>query len=193
VIDERGTDRVVRVSDGGRVLGDSDFVDRGGQPEARPAAAHLSRSDYNEGTPVDYDRLPGQVRSGIAREAKSSNVQRVTEYRGRDGHYVYRAEVGDRDRSWYIRVDETGRYLGTSNATEEGKVRVSYNDLPGAVKATITREIPDRQRGDIVQVTRNGRTYYRAEHDEGPTSRWITVDDSGRVTGEIDRPDHDRR
>ncbi|HSI33909.1 MAG: hypothetical protein ACAI43_05655 [Phycisphaerae bacterium] len=191
VIDERGTDRVVRISEDGRVLGDSDL--RAREVEARPAAARLSRTDYGEGQEVNYDRLPGAVRSGIAREAKANTVQRVYEYRGRGGGSVFKALVGNGDRTFAIRVDENGRFLSTANATEEGKIRVSFRDLPGDVKATIAREIPERDLRSIIQVTRDGRTYYRAEADEGAISRWVTVDDRGRVTGEIDRPDYDRR
>jgi len=197
VIDERGTDRVVRISDDGRVLGDSDFAARDDRRddvrEARPAAARYQRTDYGEPAEVNFDRLPGPVRMGIAGQAKANRINRVTEYRGKDGHSVYRAEVGNGDRSWYIRVDESGRFLGQSNATEEGKIRVDFNDLPGPIKVAVVKEVPDRQRGDIIQITREGRTYYRVEHDEGPTSRWVTIDDRGRVTGEIDRPDPDRR
>lgn len=191
-IADRGRDRTVYVTESGRLMNDADVR------EARLAGAEIGGvrrdvRDYGSGEEVAFDRLPGEVKAALGREAGADRVSRVIRYRSRDGHTVYRAEITNPNGTRIARVDESGRFIGESNATSEGKRFVRLNDLPGPVKDTIGREIPRDRLGSIVQITRDGRTYYRAEEDRGATSDWLTIDERGRVTGEIHRADYDRR
>lgn len=195
IVDERNGDRMVRIGESGKLLSAEDIR------EARLAGGYLDpryddrgvRRSFDEGGEVAYDRLPGEVKAALGREAGADRVGRVVHYRNRDGIEIYRAEIVGPNRSHIVRVDGRGRFVGERETTEPGKQFVRYADLPGRVKDTIGREVPRNRLGTIVQITRDNRTYYRAEIDEGAWSRWITIQDDGRVTGEIERLDTDDR
>ena len=127
------------------------------------------------GEHVDFDRLPGEVKTVIGREAKSDRVRDITRFQNR-GRSVYEAVVGTRDDSRVIRVDENGRLLEPKDDFGSGRRGVSFRNLPGEVKTAIGSEINDVER--VTEYSRGGRTYYRAT---GATGDTVTVDDRGRV------------
>jgi hypothetical protein len=179
-INDRVGDRVVSVNENGRI------VDSYGG-EARTAAARTSgvrrdiyddRPEYsyrNSGEHIDFDRLPGEVKTVIGREAKSDRVRDVTRYSS-GGRTVYEAVVGTRDDSRVIRVDDRGRMLDDRDDFGSGRRGVNFNRLPGEVKSAIGSQINDVDR--VTEYTRGGRTYYRAMGANGDT---VTVDDRGHV------------
>jgi hypothetical protein len=179
-INDRVGDRVVTVNENGRV------VDSYGG-EARTAAARTTgvrrdiyddRPEYsyrNSGEHVDYDRLPGEVKTVIGREARSDRVRDVTRYSS-GGRTVYEAVVGTRDDSHVIRVDDRGRMLDERDDFGSGRRGVNFRNLPGEVKSAIGSQINDVDR--VTEYTRGGRTYYRAMGANGDT---VTVDDRGRI------------
>jgi uncharacterized membrane protein YkoI len=175
IIDERNGDRVVRVSDNGRLLSEEDVR------EVRTAGGRLERSLDDRGESIAFDRLPGDVKTALGREAgpdRVRDVQRLT----RDGRTVYRAEITNGDRSRTVLVDANGRLLKEADDTASGRREVAFRDLPGPVKDGIGREIPSDKLDRITQVTRNGQTYYRAQARNGDT---VTVDDRGRVVRDL--------
>jgi len=180
-INDRVGDRVVTFNESGRVV-DS----YGGNESARTAGSsrgvrrdiYDDRPEYsyrNSGEHVDFDRLPGEVKTVIGREAKSDRVRDVTRYQNR-GRTVYEAVVGTRDDSHVIRVDENGRLLEPNDDFGSGRRGVAFRNLPGPVKTAIGSEINDVER--VTEYTRGGRTYYRAMGANGDV---VTVDDRGRV------------
>ena len=183
-INDRVGDRVVTVDESGRV------VDSYGG-EARTASDRSSgvsrgvrrdiyddRPDYayrNSGEHIDYDRLPGEVKTVIGREAKSDRVRDVTRYSS-GNRTVYEAVVGTRDDSRVIRVDDRGRMLDDRDDFGSGRRGVNFNRLPGEVKSAIGSQVNDVDR--VTEYTRGGRTYYRAMGANGDV---VTVDDRGHI------------
>jgi hypothetical protein len=181
IIDERNGDKMIRVGDSGKLLSDQDVR------EVRTAGAVIRRGVDDDGDRVNFDRLPGEVKTAIAREAGSDRVGDVYRYDRRGGS-VYEAEVNTGSRTRVIRVNENGRVVAESDGTAEGRRTVSFNDLPGAVKSAIASKVNENQVARVVQVTRGGDTYYRARVEErGRDPYWITVDDRGRETRDFDR------
>jgi hypothetical protein len=186
-INDRVGDRVVTVNENGRVV-DS----HGG--EARTASERYSgsdrgvrrdvyddRPDYayrNNGEYVDFDRLPGEVKTVIGREARSDRVRNVVRFNN-GGRTVYEAVVGDRDNPRVIRVDERGRLLDDRDDFGSGRRGVSYRNLPGEVRSAIGSRINDVEH--VTEYTRGGRTYYRATGSNGDH---VTVDERGRIVAD---------
>jgi hypothetical protein len=190
IVDERTGDRSVRITPGGKLLSQEDLR------EVRTAGARYDSSSYDlrrgvddDGQRVAFDRLPGQVKTTIGREAGQDRVGNVYEY-DRRGQRVYEAEAYSPAGTRIIRVDENGRLVNDRDATAEGRRSLNFQDLPGQVKESIGREAGSSKIGRVVQLTENGHTYYRAQLDNGrsdSSSNWITVDEKGRVVRDFDR------
>jgi hypothetical protein len=199
IIDDRRGDRVVAVNSRGRLLDERETG------EARLARGRYDSSDYNDdtrarvrrdyyddGQRVDFDRLPGEVKTAIGREAGSDRVREVTVYDGRGNNRVYRAVVSNGDTQRVIRVDDSGRVLGERDANtgvRGGGDTMRFNDLPGEVKTAVGHHTTPDKIERIVRETRNGRTEYRVLVDDGPTLRTLTFNDNGRLVDETERRD----
>jgi hypothetical protein len=190
IVDERNGDRSVRITPGGKVLGDEDLRD------VRTAGARYDSSSYDlrrgiddDGTRIAYDRLPGQVKTTVGREAGQDRIGNVYEY-NRRGQRVYEAEAYSPAGTRIIRVDENGRLLSDRDSTPEGRRSLNFQDLPGQVKESIGREAGSSKIGRVVQLTEGNHTYYRAQVENGRdrnSNNWVTVDENGRVVRDFDR------
>jgi hypothetical protein len=181
-INDRVGDRVVTVNENGRVIdsygGEARTAGYGSNGRGARRDIYDDRPDYsyrNNGEYVDFDRLPGEVKTTIGREARSDRVRNVVRFNnGR--RTVYEAVVGDRNDPRVIRVDENGRLLQPSDDFGSGRRGVSFSRLPGEVKSAIGSRINDVEH--VTEYTRGGRTYYRATSVNGDH---VTVDDRGRI------------
>lgn len=186
IIDDRNGDRMIRVGDNGKLLSEQDVR------EVRTAGAAIGarsvrRGVEDDGDRVAFERLPGEVKTAIAREAGSDKVGDVYRYDRRGGS-VYEADIESGTRTRTVRVNENGRVVNETDETPEGRQNVAFRELPGAVKSGLASKVNENQIARVVQVTRNGKTYYRARVEEkGRDPYWVTVDDSGRVSNEFDR------
>ena len=183
-INDRVGDRVVTVNENGRIVDSYGGEARTASDRSTGSSRGVRRDIYydrpeytyrNSGEHVDYDRLPGEVKTVIGREAKSDRVRDVTRYNS-GNRTVYEAVVGTRDESRVIRVDDRGRMLDDRDDFGSGRRGVNFRNLPGPVKTAIGSEINDVER--VTEYTRGGRTYYRAMGANGDV---VTVDDRGRV------------
>jgi len=190
-INDRAGDRVVTINENGRVVDsqggdartaggryDDDRSSRSGSSRGARRDIYDDRPEYsyrNSGEHIDYDRLPGEVKSVIGREAGSERVRDVTRFNnGR--RTIYEAVVGTRDDSRVVRVDENGRLLEPNDDFGSGRRGVRFNSLPGEVKSAIGSQVNDVER--VTEYTRGGKTYYRAT---GANGDHVTVDDRGRI------------
>jgi len=182
IVDERNGDRSVRINEGGKLLSEEDIR------EARTAGSRSNRTSdirrgiEDDGERIAFDRLPGDVKTALGREAGQDRVGNVYRYDRRGGS-VYEAEVNSNLGTRVIRVNENGRVVSENDANAEGRRSVRFDDLPGRVKESLGRDIPHGA-SRVVQITQDGRTYYRAQADNGT---WITVDDEGREVRDFGR------
>jgi len=193
VIDTKGNDQVIRVKPGGDLMTEQEARDisdrevsskaRGGARTAADVGARrevrLAR-DETDGDVVDFDRLPGPVKTEIGHLAKSDKVQEVVKYKHR-GNTMYRAEVGQGKYTRFIRVGENGQVEGIRGDIDPGEV-VKFDRLPGAVKTKIGSMAKSGKVDEVIEYKRGGKTYYQAEVDErgGNRTFFYTVDESGR-------------
>lgn len=185
IVDTRGSDKVYRVDASGKLLSAQEAADVGVKRVIRVARGE---TDADE---VDFDRLPGPVKTTIGRLAKSDKVQEVIRIRA-DGRTVYRAEVGEGKYTRFIRVDEEGKPLGVRGAIDPGEV-VQFDRLPGAVKSKIGALAKSGKVDEVIKYERGGQTYYQAEVDdrEDPKrSYFYTVDATGKEVRDLPRIDH---
>src|SRR5207244_13634643 len=86
IIDERNGDRVVRVGENGKLLSEEDVR------EVRTAGSTARRGVEDDGERIAFDRLPGEVKTVIGREAGPDRVGDVFRY-DRRGRSTYEAEI----------------------------------------------------------------------------------------------------
>jgi len=190
VIDTKGDDSVIRVQPGGNLLTEQEARDVSNREvvERSRGTSHATGAkrevrlarDETDGDVVDFDRLPGPVKTEIGRLAKSDKVDEVVRYKHR-GNTMYRAEVGSGKYTRFIRVGENGQLEGVRGDIEPGEV-VKFDRLPGAVKTKIGSMAKSGKVDEVIQYKRGGKTYYQAEVDErgGPRTFFYTVDEAGR-------------
>ncbi len=143
----------------------------------------LDRTRYDhEGDRLTFENLPGRVKRTIGEEKGRDNVVDVVHIR-REGRDLYRAEIEGDTRARAIWVDENGNLVKELNTTEEGRVRIDFNDLPGVVKSSLIHEAHDRKPVRVWQITRDRDTWFVAEAVDG---HLIRIDDSGRVLSHDD-------
>ena len=183
IVDTKGTDTVIRAKPGGELLTVEDAKD---EPDTAIAAkakgvkrtARLA-SGETDGDIVDYNRLPGEVKTEIGRLAKGDQVDEVVKYKHR-GQTMYRAEVGEGKYTRYIRVGEDGKVEGVRGDIDPGE-KVPFDRLPGAVKSKIGALAKSGKVDEVIEYTRGNKTYYQAEvDDKGGKSYFYTVDSDGR-------------
>ncbi|HEY7117757.1 MAG TPA: hypothetical protein VH475_14305 [Tepidisphaeraceae bacterium] len=199
VIDTKGNDTVIRIKPGGELMTEQearDITDREviakrgtAAGEARTAAARrevrLAR-DETDGEIVDFDRLPGSVKTEIGRLAKADKVEEVVRYK-HNGQTMYRAEVGQGKYTRYIRVGENGQVEGVRGDIDPGEV-VKFDRLPGAAKSKIGALAKGGKVDEVIEYKRAGKTYYQAEvQDKAGKSYFYTVDEDGREVESLPR------
>jgi hypothetical protein len=189
IIDERDGDRSVRINDAGKLLSEEDLREvRTAGARYEPSSADIRRGVEDDGTRVAFDRLPGDVKTTLGHEAGQDRVGNVYRY-DRRGQSTYEAEVYGPTGTRVIRVNENGRIINDRDTTAEGRRSIRFDDLPGAVKQSLGRDLKRNQIERVVEITDNGHTYYRAQvhngRDRDPT--WVTVDENGRTVRDYDR------
>jgi hypothetical protein len=160
LIDERGTDRAIFVSDGGRVLGAQEI------PDLPTGPGYFERY-------VRYDDLPWDVRRTCDNE-RGNNPIRSIQFVRRDGREFYRVIVDTRGDDLAIRINNAGKLLSVDEVEdfiavgrerrrydEERERIVTITELPGDCRRTIDRERGAREIREVVYVERNGRRFYR--------------------------------
>jgi len=183
-IDFKGADHHFRIAEDGGILGEAATDDTSKPeaparntgivpPKARPAAVE-------EGTVVDFNKLSGPAKMGIAGQAKANRIKEVRRI-GSGKNEVYKAEVGNDVRNWLITVDATGKVLSEVEDTDNSKLVASFDSLPGPVKVGVIREARGAKVGKVMQISRAKETYYRIELLTSPEPRWITVNDDGKA------------
>ena len=182
-IDAKGSDKVVRIAPDGRLLSSQQARDENVKREIR-----VGRGEKNA-EHVDFDRLPGRVKTEIGRLAKSDEVQDVVILENSRGQRIYRAEVGEGRYTRFIRVDENGKALGVRGDVDEGEV-VRFDRTPGEVKTKIGALAKSGQVEEVIKYERGGKTYYQAEvEDQGGRRYFYTVDENGREVEDLPRVD----
>jgi hypothetical protein len=174
IINERNGDRMLRVSEAGKLLQDEDIRE---VRTAGGASRGIDDRRDDTGERIAFDRLPGEVKTALGREAGPDKVREVVQYKHR-GETLYRAEISNGDRTRIVRVNENGRIVNEADDTDAGRHNVNFRDLPGEVKSAIGSELNADRIERVTQITRDGRTMYRAVDRDGKS---VTVDDRGRV------------
>jgi hypothetical protein len=113
IVDTKGTDTVIRAKPEGELLtveDARDIPDKEITQKAKGAKRQVRLAkDETDGDEVDFNRLPGEVKTEIGRLAKSGKVDEVIEYK-RGGKTYYQAEVDDKGgKSYFYTVDESGK------------------------------------------------------------------------------------
>jgi hypothetical protein len=135
-------------------------------------------ADIAAGSPLRFDDLPGEVKQAIG--ARTHQGDRVTDVvRFRDGDYLATVESDNGKFSKIYRVSRDGKILSVHNATEEGTVPIRYDNLPGPVKDAFAHEGSPRDFRRVLQVTRDGHTYYTGYISDQDGTRVVRVTPRG--------------
>jgi hypothetical protein len=191
VIDTKGDDKVIRIRPGGGLLTEQEARDEGGAKTAAAKAPGVKKQvrvakDESDPNEVDFDRLPGNVKTEIGRLAKADRVQEVVKYNHR-GQTMYRAEVGEGKYTRFIRVPENiqagGRAVVTGDI-DPGE-RIAFDRTPGPVKSKIGSLAKSGKVEEVIEYDRGSKKYYQAQvEDKSGKDYFVTVDQSGK---EVDR------
>jgi hypothetical protein len=110
----------------------------------------------------------------MGRDAQVVDVRRTRS----NGKEIYRVEIEENNRSRAMYVDDTGKLVRETNTTEEGRQRVTLNDVPGEVKTSLLKAAGNDKYTRIVQATRDRQTWYAGYLPDG---RIVRVDGDGKL------------
>jgi len=185
-VDSEGNllEKPVLLADRGDTKADNKDRDRDNRDDI-DARRREDRSRYNaEGEKLTFENLPGKVKQTVGAEMGRDKVTDVVKI-NRNGKLVYRVEIENDDRARAIWVSETGELLKELNATEEGRIRVDYKDLPGPVKSAMIKEAHDQEPKKVWQVTRGRETWFVGEANDG---HLVRIDSDGKVMSHDTHP-----
>ena len=178
LIDDRGADRTLLVSEGGRIVKVSEVPD-------------LAVGEGSFEKWVRYEELPRDVRKTLDRERDHRPVKVVTFVR-RDNREFYRAIVDTRGDDVAIRINTNGKLLsidevddiaiGAREASRYDYDRerwMRYEEVPVEVRTVIDRQRGGRTVKQVVYVEHNGRRFYRCVVDERGADRVYRVGPDG--------------
>ena len=183
LIDERGADRALFVSEGGRVLKATDVPD--------VAVGPGTGEQW-----VKYNDLPEEVRRTLDKERDRHDVKQIMFVR-RDNREFYRCIIDTRGDDLAVRINANGKLLSADEVEDiavgerethrydySRETWVKYEDVPRDVRRALDRERNGRDIKQIKRVDRNGRQYFRAIIDDRRGDRIVNVSEDGYVYGE---------
>jgi hypothetical protein len=142
---------------------------------------------------VDWDQIPGTVRSTLLREAAGDKPNYIIAYREND-HVIYQTNIDDgRGKVHMVQVLPDGSVFNEGEFTNGGQQvardwrpqTIGYEDLPGRVKETVDREAPSGRVPRVDVAKRRGQNIYTVEVDSRDGARFLTLNEDGRVLGDV--------
>jgi hypothetical protein len=189
LIDEKGTDRAIFVSEGGKLLKEQEVPDAGG----------VGGGSYEKW--IKYNDLPKEVRKTLDKERGHHEVRQINFVR-RDNREFYRCIVDLKGDDLAVRINPVGKLLsfqevddvaiGSRETARQDYAReraVKYDDLPRDVRRTLDRERDKWAVKQIVFVERNGRRFYRCIIDSRPGDRVFRIAEDGYLYADNEVPD----
>ncbi len=170
---------------------------------ANPAAGAAGTGQLSGGNWIMFKDLPWPVQQTIMNQAAGANVQRVYKTE-RDGQTVYHARFQKEGQNTRVAVRQDGTLVNTitgaaatpigvgetgdatlnQNTTQlQGGSKVSFNDLPQAVKNAITAQANGAAVEDVDKGTINGQTVYEAAFKKDGKTYELQVKEDGSVLG----------
>ena len=178
LVDDRGADRAILVTEGGRVAKVSEVPD-------------LAVGEGSFEKWIKYDDLPRDVRRTLDKERGRYEVKQINFVR-RDNREFYRCIVDTRGDDLAIRINNVGKLLSLDEVADiaigarevslydsDRERAMRYDDLPREVRVVVERERGGRPIKQVVYVERNGRRFYRCVVDDRGGERVLRVGDDG--------------
>jgi hypothetical protein len=178
LIDDRGADRTLLVSDRGSLVKVSEV------PDLAVGEGSFERS-------IRYDSLPADIRKTLDHERSGRAVKQVYFVR-RDNREFYRAIVDTKGDDAAIRINTNGKLLSIDEVDDiaigareasrydyDRERSMRYDDVPVEVRSVIDRQRSGRNIKQVVYVEHNGRKFYRCVVDERGTDRVYRVGPDG--------------
>ncbi len=134
---------------------------------------------------VSLDQVPAAVKASIEKESQGARIEEI-EKETADGKTVYSVEfIKERPE---IEVAEDGKVLKreTDDEDDDGEedeqdVKVSLDQVPAAVKATLEKESQGARIEEIEKETEDGKTVYSVEILKGKEKSEIEISEDGKV------------
>jgi len=124
---------------------------------------------------VKLDETPGPVKAAILKEAGGAEIQGLDRIKDR-GTIHFRASWSRPGKETEVRFDPEGKVIGT--LTNE---KITLDQVDGAPKAAIQKELKDGKVEAIERVTNNGRACYMVKLTVGKKEVDLILDANGRV------------
>lgn len=147
---------------------------------AAPAAA-LDQSGSSPGGQAQQhaqalQNLPEQARNNLVKEA-AQHEARIASVDRKDGDAFsyWTAKLENQDRSWTVKVADTGTIIGIQNEP------IAFEKLPRPVQEALLKEAGKNDMiTEIVTTRRNGQKAYKAELESQGKGRDLVLSESGQ-------------
>jgi uncharacterized membrane protein YkoI len=142
---------------------------------------------------VEWDQIPGAVRTTLLREAAGEKPNYIIAYRDSD-HVIYQTNIDDgRGKVHMVQVLPDGSIFNEGEFTNAGQKiaadwkprTIGYQDLPARVKDAVDREAPTGRVPHVDVAMRRGQNVYTVEIDNRDGTRFLTLNEDGKVLGDV--------
>ena len=142
---------------------------------------------------VEWDQIPGAVRTTLLREAAGEKPNYIIAYRDSD-HVIYQTNIDDgRGKVHMVQVLPDGSIFNEGEFTNAGQQiakdwrpqTLGYEDLPARVKDAVDREAPSGRIPHVDVAKRRGQNIYTVEIDNRDGTRFLTLNEEGKVLGDV--------
>jgi hypothetical protein len=189
IIDDRGSNRVLRIADDGYLYGEN------GVPDISFGPGKYNSNRFGNETWMKYEDLPWNVKQALDRARKGRDVKEIV-YVRRGSNTFYRCIINTPGDDNAVRISDSGRILSREEVDDVsfGKDEdefahahqewVKYATLPRAAQNTLDRYRRGRDVLKIVRVDYKGKTIFRCNVDTRPWPTMIRISDDGKLLGE---------
>ena len=138
---------------------------------------------------VDFTQLPVDLQQKIRAHtgaARINDIDRMV----KDGRTIY--EVGYKDARQgdqrELRFNEQGQLLNDDGTPRQGAAKLSWNELPEAVKATASKRVRQASVNDIDRRIKDGQTTYEIGFKNNGAQQELLLSEDGKILSDVQVP-----
>jgi uncharacterized membrane protein YkoI len=170
-------------------------------------AASMGDKDKDEQEQqVTLEQLPAAVRATLESEAAGGTITEIVK-ETKDGAVVYEADVTKDGKKLEVKIAEDGKLIKSAiddeddsadkdddcgKGEDKDEVKVTFDQLPAAVQATLKSEAGSGSIGDIEKETKHGKVVYEADITKDGNKVEVKIAEDGKlIKSEIEGKDGD--
>lgn len=131
---------------------------------------------------VTLDQLPPAVRATLENQAQGGTIGDIDK-ETKDGQVVYEADVVKGGNKIEVKIAENGTLISAKpeEEKEENEVKVTFDQLPAPVQATLQAQVGNGSLEEIEKETKDGKVIYKAKFTKDGKEQKVRIAEDGTL------------